>query len=663
MKGRRLNRRSLEGGGCFKSDDECSYKLLETEDARRNKTTANFLISQDSLNEPIRGKGGHINEKDPSPVKHPSSCQEEETPERLQGFGSNQTQIIAIRQSKERNKSPFTIHSSEEESISKGLNPSQISPPATHLSDISRKKTKANLIMSHDSLNEPTQDGGGHNLDRDLTTVAESATKLVEKMEGACSNQTSQILMKRQSIEHSKSSSTVHSSEESGSDILKPSSPIPPLANYPDHHQFGEYLTSLSACPPVPRVRGDESSSTDDLTLYSDDSLNRKNSSAASQHRKPKRRMSSLLSLRVSKHSCDSLNALRVSKKSTESLIHACEALRARLQQAETELARRNSLVAARSCSCCSCNNSSITQTPSTTTYNNNHSAVFPRNPSLCCGSSCEPQVMMNGPANSALTALSSPSICPRKISGSMSLPTVGSPSIASCRNYTNQCSLMSPPVHSLLKFVHPQLNHNSPHSAFASTGSAEANTGGQKANGGPQHPRKSLTTKFWLAKGIIKKDHATIVTQSGDKKIMRRISLGPLSASSPRHRRSNASSDSDSVGAMGVTPFGCTGFFIPASKMRSSVNAGGSASSNAGGSCSRRRSSRGQGQQGEVCASRRRGSISDWIRSLHTPGGGGTRSGDLSENSSLCGDSSTIAGWTKDLKIIPEQLVLSSKN
>ena len=203
VKGRRLNRRSLEGGGCFKSDDECSYKLLETEDVRRNKTTANFLISQDSLNEPTRGKGGHINEKDPSPcVKHPSSCQEEETPERLQGFGSNQTQIIAIRQSKERNKSPFTIHSSEEESISKGLNPSQISPPATHLSDISRKKTKANLIMSHDSLNEPTQDGGGHNLDRDLTTVAESATKLVEKMEGTCSNQTSQILMKRQSIEY-----------------------------------------------------------------------------------------------------------------------------------------------------------------------------------------------------------------------------------------------------------------------------------------------------------------------------------------------------------------------------------------------------------------------------------------------------------------------------
>ena len=175
----------------------------------------------------------------------------------------------------------------------------------------------------------------------------------------------------------------------------------------------------------------------------------------------------------------------------------------------------------------------------------------------------------------------------------------------------------MSYPVQSLLKYFHPA-KHSSPHSAFAnSISSLESDNSyfGQK-----RISRLSLTSQFWSRKQINK-----------DKKAAQN---GFWNSSNSLERSNRISNDRSNVSKRecnpGVTPFGCTGFFIPATKMKSS----------------RRRSD----PFVNVCSRK----TIDWMRSIQLPSN--------SRNKMTYRYLSGIMKLDNDLKIIPEKLTISSK-
>ena len=175
----------------------------------------------------------------------------------------------------------------------------------------------------------------------------------------------------------------------------------------------------------------------------------------------------------------------------------------------------------------------------------------------------------------------------------------------------------MSYPVQSLLKYFHPA-KHSSPHSAFAnSRSSLDSNNSyfGQK-----RISRLSLTSQFWSRKQINK-----------DKKAAQN---GFWNSSNSLERSNRISNDRSNLSKReynpGVTPFGCTGFFIPATKMKSS----------------RRRSD----PFVNVCSRK----TFDLMRSIQLPSN--------SRNKMTYRYLSGIMKLDNELKIIPEKLTISSK-
>ena len=143
-----------------------------------------------------------------------------------------------------------------------------------------------------------------------------------------------------------------------------------------------------------------------------------------------------------------------------------------------------------------------------------------------------------------------------KKDVGACSSYSVHSPYTPSLENCGCSINMMSHPVQSLLKYFHPAKN-SSPHSAFSNSRSSlrsDSSIYGQKTP-----PRLSLTSQFWSKKQI-NRDRGIVYngfwntrssTGSSNRVINSRISISP--------RESNH----------GATPFGCTGFFIPARKMK----------------------------------------------------------------------------------------------
>ena len=122
----------------------------------------------------------------------------------------------------------------------------------------------------------------------------------------------------------------------------------------------------------------------------------------------------------------------------------------------------------------------------------------------------------------------------------------------------TCTCSIdtMSQPVQSLLKFIHPAKN-SSPHSAFNKSRSSLWSDSSNYEHGVSR--RLSLTSQFWSKKQMHRDRGVT------DRFLNAKKSSG---TSYRMHNRRVGVSASESN--PGVTPFGCTGFFIPAKKMNS---------------------------------------------------------------------------------------------
>ena len=183
----------------------------------------------------------------------------------------------------------------------------------------------------------------------------------------------------------------------------------------------------------------------------------------------------------------------------------------------------------------------------------------------------------------------------------------------------TCSCSvdMMSQPVQSLLKYFHPAKN-SSPHSAFSNSRSSLRS---DVFNDEIKKPlRLSLTSQFWSNKQI---NRNRGITHYGSWNLNKSANSSIRFANS---RRNITSRESDH----GVTPFGCTGFFIPASKMKSS---------------------RRQSDPFVTTCSRK---TLDLMRSIHLPVS--------SANQMSYQYLSRIMKLDNELKIIPERLTLSSK-
>lgn len=126
--------------------------------------------------------------------------------------------------------------------------------------------------------------------------------------------------------------------------------------------------------------------------------------------------------------------------------------------------------------------------------------------------------------------------------------------------NYENcSCSTnsMSQPVQSMLKYFHPA-KYSSPHSSFSNSRCSLASDSTNIEQ--KRLSRLSLTSQFWSKKQL-NRDRG--VTYTGFWNTTRNIGAfnrfnTPRMTPSPRES------------SHGATPFGCTGFFIPATKMKS---------------------------------------------------------------------------------------------
>ena len=200
---------------------------------------------------------------------------------------------------------------------------------------------------------------------------------------------------------------------------------------------------------------------------------------------------------------------------------------------------------------------------------------------------------------------------------GTCSSYSVNSPNRPSLDNCGCSINMMSRPVQSFLKYFHPAKN-SSPHSAFSNSRSSlrsESSIYGQKTP-----PRLSLTSQFWSKKqinrdrGIVYNGFWNTRKSNGNSN---RFSNSRISIST---RESNP----------GVTPFGCTGFFIPARKMKPKRRQSDPFVQN----CSRK--------------------TLDIVRSMHLP---------VSPGSQIPYQHlSRIMKLDNELKIIPERLTISSK-
>ena len=123
--------------------------------------------------------------------------------------------------------------------------------------------------------------------------------------------------------------------------------------------------------------------------------------------------------------------------------------------------------------------------------------------------------------------------------------------------NCSCSTNMMSQPVQSMLKYFHPA-KYSSPHSSFSNSRCSLASD--STNNEQNRLSRLSLTSQFWSKKQL-NRDRG--VTYTGFWNTTRNI--GAFNRFN--HPRITQSSRDSSHGA---TPFGCTGFFIPATKMKS---------------------------------------------------------------------------------------------
>ena len=123
--------------------------------------------------------------------------------------------------------------------------------------------------------------------------------------------------------------------------------------------------------------------------------------------------------------------------------------------------------------------------------------------------------------------------------------------------NCSCSTNMMSQPVQSMLKYFHPA-KYSSPHSSFSNSRCSLASD--STNNEQNRLSRLSLTSQFWSKKQL-NRDRG--VTYTGFWNTTRNI--GAFNRFN--HPRMMQSSRDSSHGA---TPFGCTGFFIPATKMKS---------------------------------------------------------------------------------------------
>ena len=206
----------------------------------------------------------------------------------------------------------------------------------------------------------------------------------------------------------------------------------------------------------------------------------------------------------------------------------------------------------------------------------------------------------------------------PRQSNNSMPLHSMQLTNRFSPANCSHSVDMMSQPVESLLKYFHPA-KYSSPHTAYSnSRSSLQSDISNNETK---RATRFSLTSQFWSNKQINR--NKGIVHNGNWNCNKRAYTSSGFSANSSRNITSRGSD-------LGVTPFGCTGFFIPASKMNSSRRQ----SDPFMNSCSRK--------------------TLDFMHSLHLPVS--------PENHMPFQYLSKIMKLNNDLKIIPERLTLSSK-